>query len=161
MRALCACVRVGEQCKLNKTLILPCLSKTPLTQHSWFFFLSFTCSRGGTLSRAQRTTRLLTKDLPVLGVLCDEVQHVLGLHHLRKAEGGRHGSNLSRRSRTTLIRSSASGVLHEQTISITRNESTRTQTDTQKMWHNTIRAALSEGSPRSLASGKLRAKQKK
>lgn len=29
---------------------------------------------------------LLTKDLPVLGVLGDQVEHVLGLHHLRKEE---------------------------------------------------------------------------
>lgn len=38
----------------------------------------------------------LTKDLPVLGVLGDQVKHVLGLHHLRKGEdawGGGKGKD--------------------------------------------------------------------
>lgn len=39
----------------------------------------------------------LTKDLPVLGILGDQVKHVLGLHHLRKGEeawGGRKGGRI-------------------------------------------------------------------
>lgn len=172
IEALCACVRVCvSESSVNLTRLwyfLVC------QKHRWCNAADsfFTCSLGGTVLsegprprfvRGRRGARgagaLLTKDLPVLGVLGDQVEHVLGLHHLREEEEEERDwvQTSGQCSQATLIRSSTSSVLPKKTINIRRKEE---RTHRHEMLHNaSLHTALSKASPRSLASGKLRAKQ--
>lgn len=113
-----------------------------------------------------RTDRraLLTKDLPVLGVLRHQVKHVLGLHHLWDAERAaefEHQASVNIRQRWWQHLRFVFCTKRQWARGKREREKKRAGPRTSEILHRAIRTTLSQASPRtrSLASGELRAKR--